>query len=105
MTSTTPQTMTSKLAQTYQKKTDKEHILDNPDTYTGSMECLDSQMMVFAAGSGGALGDTEATSFGFDVAAKTTAYVCADGTGNTVATATAGKVLVTIEYFGSAAPA
>ena len=58
-----------------------------------------------AAGSGGALGYTEATSFGFDVAAKTTAYVCADGTGNTVATATAGKVLVTIEYFGSAAPA
>tara|TARA_R110001599_G_scaffold16131_1_gene66189 strand:+ start:38 stop:793 length:756 start_codon:yes stop_codon:yes gene_type:complete len=58
-----------------------------------------------AAGSGGALGDTEATSFGFDVAAKTTAYVCADGTGNTVATVTAGKVLVTIEYFGSAAPA
>ena len=52
MTSTAPQAMTSKLAQTYQKKTDKEHILDNPDTYTGSMECLDSQMMVFAAGSG-----------------------------------------------------
>ena len=57
------------------------------------------------AGSGGALGDTAATSYVFDVAAKTTAYVCADGTGNTVATATAGKVLVTIEYFGSAAPA
>lgn len=58
-----------------------------------------------AASSGGALGDTEATSYGFDVAAKTTAYVCADGTANTVATVTAGKVLVTIEYFGSAAPA
>ena len=26
------------LAQTYQKKTDKEHILDNPDTYIGSIE-------------------------------------------------------------------
>jgi len=26
------------LAQTYQKKTDKQHVLDNPDTYTGSME-------------------------------------------------------------------
>ena len=26
------------LANTYQKKTDKEHVLDNPDTYTGSME-------------------------------------------------------------------
>jgi len=28
----------SKLAKTYQHKTDKEHVLDNPDTYTGSME-------------------------------------------------------------------
>ena len=26
------------LSQTYQKKTDKEHILDNPDTYIGSIE-------------------------------------------------------------------
>jgi len=26
------------LAQTYQKKTDKEHVLDNPDTYIGSIE-------------------------------------------------------------------
>ena len=26
------------LAKTYQKKTDKQHVLDNPDTYTGSME-------------------------------------------------------------------
>ena len=60
MTSTAPQTMTSKLAKTYQKKTDKEHILDNPDTYTGSMECLDSQMMVFAAGSGAGAGGGEA---------------------------------------------
>jgi DNA topoisomerase-2 len=25
------------LAKTYQKKTDKQHVLDNPDTYTGSM--------------------------------------------------------------------
>ena len=57
------------------------------------------------ASSGGTLGDTEATSFVFDVAAKTTAYVCADGTSTPAGTATSGKVLVTIEYFGSAAPA
>ena len=28
-------TQSSKLAKTYQHKTDKEHVLDNPDTYTG----------------------------------------------------------------------
>ena len=32
-----------KLAHKYQKKTDKEHILDNPDTYTGSMECVETE--------------------------------------------------------------
>jgi DNA topoisomerase II len=26
------------LAKTYQQKTDKQHVIDNPDTYTGSME-------------------------------------------------------------------
>ena len=26
------------LAKKYQKKSDREHVLDNPDTYTGSME-------------------------------------------------------------------
>ena len=31
----------------YQKKTDKEHILDNPDTYIGSVENVDTQMYVF----------------------------------------------------------
>ena len=31
--------MTS-LQQTYQKKTDKEHVLDNPDTYIGSVELV-----------------------------------------------------------------
>ena len=30
------------LAQKYQKKTDKQHVLDNPDTYTGSMELTDN---------------------------------------------------------------
>lgn len=28
----------TKLAKQYQKKSDREHVLDNPDTYTGSME-------------------------------------------------------------------
>ena len=30
--------MTSGLSQKYQKKTDREHVLDNPDTYIGSIE-------------------------------------------------------------------
>ena len=30
----------------YQKKTDKQHILDNPDTYIGSVELLDSNEFV-----------------------------------------------------------
>jgi DNA topoisomerase-2 len=39
--------MSSNLAQQYQKKTDREHILDNPDTYIGSVEHVDSSMYVF----------------------------------------------------------
>ena len=39
--------MSSKLAQQYQQKTDKQHILDNPDTYIGSVEKVDAQMWVF----------------------------------------------------------
>ena len=31
----------------YQKKTDKQHILDNPDTYIGSVELLDSNELIF----------------------------------------------------------
>jgi len=35
------------LAQKYQKKTDKQHVLDNPDTYTGSMSLTDYDTFVF----------------------------------------------------------
>ena len=42
-----PLSMSSKLAQQYQQKTDKQHILDNPDTYIGSVEKVDAQMWVF----------------------------------------------------------
>jgi DNA topoisomerase-2 len=35
------------LAQKYQKKTDKQHVLDNPDTYTGSMEMTDYDTYVY----------------------------------------------------------
>ena len=38
--------MTS-LSEQYQQKTDKEHILDNPDTYIGSIENVDSMMWVY----------------------------------------------------------
>ena len=35
------------LAKQYQRKTDKQHILDNPDTYIGSVEQVDADMWVF----------------------------------------------------------
>ena len=38
---------TTSLAKQYQKKTDKQHILDNPDTYIGSVENVDSRMWVY----------------------------------------------------------
>ena len=38
------------LASQYQKKTDKEHILDNPDTYIGSIENVNGPMYVFEEG-------------------------------------------------------
>lgn len=37
----------SDLANKYQKKSDKQHVLDNPDTYTGSMEQTDFQSYIF----------------------------------------------------------
>jgi DNA topoisomerase II len=36
----------SDLALQYQKKTDRQHILDNPDTYIGSVESVDANMWV-----------------------------------------------------------
>ena len=38
------------LAKQYQRKTDKQHILDNPDTYIGSVENVDSNMWVYEDG-------------------------------------------------------
>lgn len=35
------------LAAQYQRKTDKQHILDNPDTYIGSIENVDANMWVY----------------------------------------------------------
>ena len=35
------------LAKQYQRKTDRQHILDNPDTYIGSVENVDALMWVF----------------------------------------------------------
>ncbi len=60
-----------------------------------------------AYGSSGTDGDTEIFSVanGQDVGTSVYPYVCSDGTGNTVGTATAGSVIVTINYWGSAAPA
>lgn len=39
--------MTTDLAKQYQKKTDKQHILDNPDTYIGSIENVDEHLWVY----------------------------------------------------------
>jgi DNA topoisomerase-2 len=40
------------LATTYQSKTDKQHVLDNPDTYVGSVETLREVMWIFDEASG-----------------------------------------------------
>jgi len=37
----------NQLSQKYQKKTDKQHVLDNPDTYTGSMEMTEYDTYVY----------------------------------------------------------
>ncbi len=37
----------SALATQYQRKTDKQHILDNPDTYIGAVETVEAPMYVF----------------------------------------------------------
>ena len=38
---------TNLLAKQYQKKTDKQHILDNPDTYIGSVENLNQECYIY----------------------------------------------------------
>jgi DNA topoisomerase-2 len=38
------------LSKQYQKKSDKEHVLDNPDTYIGSREKVDETLWVFSEG-------------------------------------------------------
>jgi len=40
-------TANADLAKQYQRKTDKQHILDNPDTYIGSVENVDAEMWVY----------------------------------------------------------
>ena len=37
----------SNLAQMYQKKTDKEHILHNPDTYIGGVDNIENDMHIY----------------------------------------------------------
>ena len=40
------------LALKYQQKTDKQHILDNPDTYIGSVEKVDANLWVLSEAKG-----------------------------------------------------
>ena len=37
----------AQLSAQYQRKTDKQHVLDNPDTYIGSVEHVDSEQWIF----------------------------------------------------------
>ena len=37
------------LSNKYQQKTDKQHILDNPDTYIGSVEIIESEQFIFSS--------------------------------------------------------
>ena len=52
------------LANKYQQKTDKQHILDNPDTYIGSVEKVDADLWILSegvnGGGGGGTGTGEA---------------------------------------------
>ena len=45
--STTTTTNDNILAEQYQRKTDKQHILDNPDTYIGSVENVDANIWIY----------------------------------------------------------
>jgi DNA topoisomerase-2 len=47
MSTATATASSNALAAQYQRKTDKQHILDNPDTYIGSIENVDANMWVF----------------------------------------------------------
>ena len=37
----------SELAKKYQKKSDKQHVLDNPDTYIGSIENVNTINIIY----------------------------------------------------------
>ena len=37
----------TELSNKYQQKTDRQHILDNPDTYVGSVEHVDSHLWIY----------------------------------------------------------
>ena len=39
--------MSNNLSQKYQKKSDREHVLDNPDTYIGSIENVNQDYFVY----------------------------------------------------------
>jgi hypothetical protein len=56
-------------------------------------------------GSDGTDGDAEVNVSAIDVGVKTSVYVAAADTGNSVGVSNAGSVIVTIKYYGSAAPA
>lgn len=76
--STTDETLTAQ----YQQKTDREHILDNPDTYIGSVETSVQPMYLLDCG------DTTAATATMTACATTAATSTTGSTDDNVATAT-----------------
>ena len=90
------------------------HISATGDTARGTAVSSGTELVggadgtgALAAGSGGALGDTEVNQpdSAVDVGSKVSVAICNDGTGNGTAALTQGKILVSIVYYGSAAAA
>ena len=82
-------TANHQLAQKYQQKTDKQHILENPDTYIGSVEIVDTNLWV--------LPDLSAAAVATDTASET-ASVCSGSVTGAAAVSTKKIVLNHFEY-------
>lgn len=80
------------LSQKYQQKTDKQHILENPDTYIGAVETVDANLWVASSGTATASGTAStATATASDSATAT-------ATGTASATEATKITLKQIEY-------
>ena len=89
------------------------NILLSADAGTNKMVLVPSSTEVLGAavgsgalqlGDSGTDGDVEASTAVVDVAGKTSVYLANDGTSNTAGTGSAGSVIVSLKYYGSATP-